>query len=138
MAENNKWDASALLQITIQDPDDFLLIKESLTRIGVVSKRDNALYQSCHILHKRGSYYIVHFKELFKIDGRDADLTEEDIGRRNSIAALLENWGLCKVVPSTNYTSRAIPGSIKVLSHKEKHNWNLVAKYKMRTDRYKR
>ncbi len=140
MAVNNNynWRSESLLQIELNDPDQFLLIKETLTRIGVASKKDNTLFQSCHLLHKRGMYYVCHFKELFKLDGREADISIDDIGRRNSIAALLEQWGLCKVVPNSDYTElRAIPSTIKVISHKEKKEWSLVPKYLMRSERVK-
>lgn len=130
------WNNTALLEIDLDEPDSFLKIKETLTRIGVESKRDSTLYQSCHILHKRGRYYIVHFKELFQLDGRTSDISHEDISRRNSIAALLEQWGLCKVKPNDEYFSlRSSINSIKVLSHKDKSSWTLVSKYSMRSDR---
>lgn len=135
---NYNWSTESLLTIELGDPDEFLLIKETLTRIGIASKKDNTLYQSCHLLHKRGAYHVVHFKELFKLDGRESTITIEDIARRNSIASMLEHWGLCTVVPTPEYLDlRAIPNSIKVISHKDKQNWNLVPKYLMRSERMK-
>lgn len=139
MINNNyNWTAASLLKIELSNPDEFLLIKETLTRIGVASKKDNTLFQSCHLLHKRGVYHIVHFKELFKLDGRESNISIEDIARRNSIASLLEQWGLCKVIPNEDFLElRAIPSSIKVISHKEKSQWKLVPKYLMRSERSK-
>lgn len=118
------------LEITLTQDDDFLKIKETLTRIGVASKRDKKLFQSCHILHKQGKYYITHFKELFALDGKPADFTLEDVGRRNSIAALLEEWGLLKIVSPKNFESNRTPIShIKIIPFKDKNEWELVAKY---------
>ena len=135
---NYNWTTDSLLEITLNQPDDFLKIKETLTRIGVASKRDNTLFQSCHILHKRGRYYCVHFKELFKLDGRPSDITEEDIARRNTIAMLLQQWGLC-VINSKNQqeldTLRVPLTVIKVVSYREKADWELVSKYSMRSER---
>lgn len=119
-----------LLEVRIASDEDFLKIKETLTRIGVASKRDKILYQSCHILHKRGRYYIVHFKELFLLDNKESDFTVEDQGRRNTIASLLEQWNLIRVVnPSAYEEPRASLNQIKILSHKEKGEWTLNAKY---------
>lgn len=133
------WSPEKLLEIELTDPDKFLLIKETLTRIGVASKRDNTLFQSAHILHKRGRYYIVSFLELFALDGRPTTLTQEDVARRNTIAALLEQWGLCGVVNTTEYKELRVPlSSIKVISHKDKGQWNLMQKYSMRGDRVPR
>lgn len=130
------WTPASLLEVTIPNPDSFLLIKETLTRIGVASKRDDTLFQSCHLLHKRGKYFIVSFKELFSLDGRNSDISHEDISRRNTIASLLEQWGLCTVINNEEYHDMRVPvSSIKVISHKEKSSWNLVAKYKMLSDR---
>jgi hypothetical protein len=124
------------LEIELLTPDDFLKIKETLTRIGVASKRDDTLYQTCHILHKRGKYYCAMFKELFQLDGRPSDISHEDISRRNTIAALLEQWGLCSVVKTDEYTVMRVPlSAIKVVSYKEKKNWNLQSKYAMRSER---
>ena len=132
------WTVESLLEINIENPDNFLLIKETLTRIGVASKRDNTLYQTAHILHKRGRYYIAMFKELFQLDGRNSDITHDDIARRNTIAALLEQWGLCTVVNEDldeYHALRVILSTIKIVSYKDKGNWNLRAKYQMHADR---
>lgn len=119
-----------LVEVRIAEEQDFLKIKETLTRIGVASRKDKKLYQSCHILHKQGRYYIVHFKELFALDGKAADFSEEDKGRRNTIANLLQDWELIKVVDSKQIeTPRAPMSQIKILPHKEKNEWELVAKY---------
>jgi hypothetical protein len=106
-----------------------LKVKETLTRIGVASKKDNILYQSCHILHKRGHYFIVHFKELFALDGKDTDIVDNDIERRNSIAKLLQDWGLLKIVDINKHVTMAPLSQIKVISFKEKDQWQLVPKY---------
>jgi hypothetical protein len=128
--ENNEFDLNSLLEIIINKEDDFLKIKETLTRIGVSSKKDMKLYQSCHILHKRGKYYIVHFKELFSLDGLPSDIDETDIGRRNMIAKLLQDWGLLKVVDQDKMNSLLTPiNQIKIIPHKEKDNWELCPKY---------
>jgi endonuclease III len=121
-----------LVEITLEKPDDFLKIKETLTRIGVSSRKEKKLYQSCHILHKRGKYYIVHFKELFALDGLPTNLSENDIGRRNSIVCLLEEWELCEIVNFDEKvdTGPAVPvNQIKIISHKEKDEWELCPKY---------
>ena len=118
-----------MLEITFTENDDFLKIRETLTRIGVASRKDKSLYQSCHILHKRGSYYIVHFKELFALDGKESSITENDIARRNSIAKLLDEWELLEIVDSSQIDQLAPMSQIKVLPHKEKDEWNLIAKY---------
>jgi len=117
------------LEVTISHPDDFLKIRETLTRIGVASRKDKILYQSCHILHKQGKYYIVHFKELFALDGKSTDITENDIQRRNSIAKLLADWGLIKVNYPDILSDQAPLSQIKVISFKEKNEWTLQAKY---------
>jgi hypothetical protein len=118
-----------LLEITIADDDDFLKIKETLTRIGVASKKDKILYQSCHILHKQGRYYLVHFKELFALDGKPSNFSEDDRQRRNSIALLLEEWNLFKIVNKNLIDSKAPLNQIKVLAFKEKADWDLQSKY---------
>jgi hypothetical protein len=119
-----------LVEVRIAEEQDFLKIKETLTRIGVASRKDKKLYQSCHILHKQGRYYIVHFKELFALDGKAADFSDEDKGRRNTIANLLQDWELIKIVDSKQIeTPRAPMSQIKILPHKEKNEWELVAKY---------
>lgn len=117
------------LEVTLVKPDDFLKVRETLTRIGVASRSDKILYQSCHILHKQGRYYIVHFKELFALDGKHADLTDNDIQRRNTIAKLLVDWGLVKIINSNNFLDIAPLSQIKVISFKEKDDWNLQTKY---------
>ena len=118
-----------LVEVTFPEKDDFLKIRETLSRIGVASRREQELYQSCHILHKRGKYYLVHFKELFALDGKDSSITESDLGRRNAISKLLQEWGLLKVI-SNNIESPMAPMSlIKVLPYKDKEEWELVPKY---------
>lgn len=120
----------SLVEVELTDAQNFLKIKETLTRIGVASKKDKTLFQSCHILHKRGKYYIVHFKELFGLDGHEITFDEEDLSRRNTIANLLEDWGLIRIVDQ-NKTEEpvALMSTIKVLNYKEKNEWNLVPKY---------
>jgi len=117
------------LEVTLPNPDDFLKVRETLTRIGVASKKDQVLYQSCHILHKQGRYFIVHFKELFALDGKQADLTDNDIERRNTIAKLLSDWGLIKVKDAEMFNRLAPLSQIKIVSYKEKSSWNLQTKY---------
>jgi hypothetical protein len=120
-----------LVEVTLGEKDDFLKVRETLTRIGVASKKDRILYQSCHILHKQGKYYIVHFKELFALDGKPTDLSENDLSRRNAIAQLLEDWGLVKIV-NRKQVENPPPiflSQIKILSHKDKDDWDLVPKY---------
>ena len=120
----------SLVEVTLPNEEDFLKIKETLTRIGVASKKDNTLYQSCHILHKQGKYYIVHFKELFALDGKPSNFSDDDIGRRNTIANLLEEWGLVKLVTKDKSSSPVSPLSqIKILAYKDKDGWELIAKY---------
>ena len=125
------------LEVLLSQPDDFLKVKETLTRIGVASRKDKILYQSCHILHKQGKYYIVHFKELFALDGKQADITDNDLQRRNTIAKLLSDWGLVKIVDPTVIFDQAPLSQIKVIAYKDKDDWDLQAKYnigKKRTD----
>ncbi len=124
-----KWSPSDMLEVTIKQPDDFLKVRETLTRIGVASRKDKTLFQSCHILHKQGKYYITHFKELFALDGKNSSLTENDIQRRNTITLLLQDWNLIEVVQPTLVENKAPLSQIKVLPFKEKSEWNLVAKY---------
>jgi hypothetical protein len=120
----------SLVEVSLLEQEDFLKIKETLTRIGVASKKDNTLYQSCHILHKQSKYYIVHFKELFMLDGKPSNFSDDDKARRNTIATLLEQWGLLKVVRPEYIAEMMAPISqIKIISHKEKDDWELVAKY---------
>jgi len=119
-----------LVEVRIGEEQDFLKIKETLTRIGVASRKDNILYQSCHILHKQGKYYIVHFKELFALDGKPTDFSDEDKGRRNTIINLLQDWDLVKVVDASQIDDpRAAMSQVKILPHKDKGQWELVAKY---------
>ena len=120
-----------LIEVTLNEKDDFLKVRETLTRIGVASKKEQILYQSCHILHKRGQYYVVHFKELFALDGKPTDITENDLSRRNAIVNLLEDWGLVKIVnkKQTEVPEPIFLSQIKIISHKEKNEWQLVPKY---------
>jgi len=120
-----------LVEVTLVEADDFLKVRETLTRIGVASKKDKTLFQSCHILHKQGKYYIVHFKELFALDGKPTDLSENDLSRRNAITKLLQDWGLVKVVISDQIENPEpiFISQVKIISHKEKNEWQLVPKY---------
>jgi hypothetical protein len=129
MSENIKWSIEDMLEVTIKQPDDFLKVRETLTRIGVASRKDKTLFQSCHILHKQGKYYIVHFKELFALDGKLATLSENDIQRRNTIAVLLADWSLIDIVKKEAAENKAPLSQIKVLPFKEKKEWILSAKY---------
>ena len=123
---------SSLIEVIIAEEEDFLKIKETLTRIGVSSRKENTLYQSCHIFHKQGRYYIVHFKEMFAIDGKPTNFSDEDKGRRNKIAELLEDWGLLKVIEPEMIKFPLAPMSqIKIINHKEKNEWTLETKYNM-------
>ena len=124
-----KWEPSDMLEVTIKQPDDFLKVRETLTRIGVASRKDKTLFQSCHILHKQGKYYITHFKELFALDGKKSTLTSNDIERRNTIAVLLQDWNLIDIVVKSAIENKAPLSQIKVLPFKEKNEWNLTAKY---------
>ena len=117
------------LEVKLVQPDDFLKVRETLTRIGVASRKDKVLYQSCHILHKQGKYYIVHFKELFALDGKQTGLTDNDLQRRNTIAKLLSDWGLIQVMLPSNFSDFAPLSQIKVIAFKDKHEWDLQAKY---------
>ena len=134
MEENKlyEWDPNKMLEVTLAEPDDFLKVKETLTRIGVASRKDKKLYQSCHILHKQGRYFIVHFKELFLLDGKKSNLEENDIARRNTIAILLSDWGLIDVA-GENPELVAPLRQIKILSFKEKDQWTLCPKYNIGT-----
>jgi hypothetical protein len=123
-------DLSKFVEIVLTEQDDFLKVRETLTRIGVSSRKEKVLYQSCHILHKQGKYYIVHFKELFALDGKPSNISENDIQRRNAIAVLLEEWGLVKIINSNILTDNIAPlHQIKIISFKEKDEWDLIAKY---------
>jgi len=117
------------LEVTLVQPDDFLKVRETLTRIGVASRKDKVLYQSCHIIHKQGRYFIVHFKELFALDGKSADLTENDLQRRNTIAKLLIDWGLVQIINPEKFTDLAPLSQIKVIAFKDKNEWSLQTKY---------
>lgn len=123
------WSPDSMLEVTLPEPDNFLKVRETLTRIGVASRKDKTLYQSCHILHKQGRYFIVHFKELFALDGKEANITSGDIERRNTIANLLSDWGLLKIVVPAKAEQRVSLSQIKVVSFKEKADWTLTAKY---------
>ena len=122
------WKPKQMLEVGLKEPDDFLKVRETLSRIGVASRKEKTLFQSCHILHKQGKYYIVHFKELFALDGKDTNLSENDIARRNTIANLLSDWGLVKVVSESDVESAPL-SQIKVNSFKEKNEWKLETKY---------
>jgi hypothetical protein len=123
------WKPDSMLEVTLPEPDNFLKVRETLTRIGIASRKDKKLYQSCHILHKQGRYYIVHFKELFALDGKESNITANDVERRNTIAGLLQDWGLLKVLDASKADPKASLSQIKVVSHKEKEEWELVPKY---------
>jgi len=129
--ENNiiEWNPNNMLEVTLNEPDDFLKVRETLTRIGVASRKEKKLYQSCHILHKQGRYFLVHFKELFALDGKHANLTSNDVQRRNRIAQLLVDWGLVGIVNSDTIQDVAPFNQIKVLSYKDKGDWILETKY---------
>jgi len=124
-----KWSQDKMIEIVLEEPDDFLKVRETLTRIGVASRKEKKLYQSCHILHKQGKYYIVHFKELFALDGKHANLTVNDVQRRNRIVRLLYDWGLISVVNQDLISDIAPLNQIKVLAYKEKNDWILETKY---------
>ena len=129
MSENISWSPEQMLEVTIKQPDDFLKVRETLTRIGVASRKDKTLFQSCHILHKQGKYFITHFKELFALDGKKATLIQNDIQRRNTIALLLQDWNLIDITDKARIEDKAPLSQIKVLPFKEKKEWNLLAKY---------
>ena len=123
------WNQEMMVEVQLSEPDDFLKVRETLTRIGVASRKEKKLYQSCHILHKQGRYYIVHFKELFALDRKHANLTLNDVQRRNRITQLLSDWGLIEVVKAESISDIAPLNQIKVLSFKEKDEWTLETKY---------
>lgn len=123
------WTPDSMLEVLLDEPDNFLKIRETLTRIGIASRKDKKLYQSCHILHKQGRYFIVHFKELFALDGKESNITSNDIERRNTIAKLLADWGLLKILHAAKAEPQASLSQIKVVSYKEKDAWELVPKY---------
>ena len=122
------WAPDKMVEVVLGEPDDFLKVRETLTRIGVASRKEKKIYQSCHILHKQGRYFLVHFKELFALDGKDTNLSENDIARRNTIANLLSDWGLVNVVSKSDVESAPL-SQIKVISFKEKNEWKLETKY---------
>ena len=123
------WSPEQMVEVTLNEPDDFLKVRETLTRIGVASRKEKKLYQSCHILHKQGRYYIVHFKELFALDGKRANLFLNDVQRKNRIAQLLQDWGLVKIISADQVADAAPLSQIKVLSFKDKPEWTLESKY---------
>lgn len=140
MVENNnnktvEWTPAMMLEVILNEPDDFLKVRETLTRIGVASRNENKLYQSCHILHKQGRYFIVHFKELFLLDGKPSNLFENDIQRRNTIATLLSDWGLITPIDSNQVKDSAPLRQIKVIAFKDKDYWELCPKYNIGTKR---
>ena len=129
MSDEFNWSPEQMLEVTLKQPDDFLKIRETLSRIGVASRKDKTLFQSCHILHKQGKYYIVHFKELFALDGKKATLVENDVQRRNTISVLLQDWNLLSIVKPEDAENKAPLSQIKIIAFKEKNEWNLQAKY---------
>ena len=129
ITEEVQWTTESMIEVALREPDDFLKVRETLTRIGVASRKEKKLYQSCHILHKQGKYYIVHFKELFALDGKKANLSVNDIQRRNRIVALLSDWGLVGVLKSDTIDDIAPLNQIKVISYKDKGDWILETKY---------
>ena len=124
-----KWTTESMIEVGLREPDDFLKVRETLTRIGVASRKEKKLYQSCHILHKQGKYYIVHFKELFALDGKKANLSLNDVQRRNRIVQLLGDWGLVSINSKESIVDVAPLSQIKVLAYKEKGDWTLESKY---------
>ena len=132
-----KWAPDQMVEVVLGEPDDFLKVRETLTRIGVASRKEKKIYQSCHILHKQGKYYLVHFKELFALDGKHANLTQNDIQRRNRIAQLIADWGLVTVVDANKIQDIAPLNQIKVLSYKDKGDWILETKYNIGSKRKK-
>ena len=124
-----QWTKDDMVEVQLKEPDDFLKVRETLTRIGVASRKERKLYQSCHILHKKGQYYIVHFKELFALDGKKANFSDNDLQRRNRIIRLLSDWGLVNVVKESAIADAAPLSQIKVIAYKEKSEWSLESKY---------
>ena len=123
------WSPESMLEVTLPEADNFLKVRDTLTRIGISSRTENKLFQSCHILHKQGKYFIVHFKELFALDGKESNIANNDIERRNTIAVLLQDWELLNIVKPEQAEPKASLSQIKVLSHKDKSSWELVPKY---------
>jgi len=126
--EEIKWTQEQLLEVGLNEPDDFLKVRETLSRIGVASRKERKLYQSCHILHKQGRYYIVHFKELFALDGKRTNISTNDLSRRNTIANLLQDWGLIQIMSESSHEAAPL-SQIKILTYKEKNEWLLETKY---------
>jgi hypothetical protein len=126
-----EWSKEKMIEVTLAKPDDFLKVKETLTRIGISSKKEKKLFVTAHILHKRGKYYIVHFKELFLLDGKEANFTLEDVARRNKIIALLQEWKLLTVVDNTTITNQSTMSAIKIVPYREKKDWELISKYQL-------
>lgn len=133
--EVQEWTPAMMLEVILNEPDDFLKVRETLTRIGVASRKDNMLYQSCHILHKQGRYFITHFKELFLLDGKPSNLMENDIERRNTVATLLSDWGLITIVNNEQAKEKAPLRQIKIISYKDKDQWQLCPKYNIGTNK---
>ena len=133
--EVQEWTPAMMLEVVLNEPDDFLKVRETLTRIGVASRKDNMLYQSCHILHKQGRYFITHFKELFLLDGKQSNLMENDIERRNTVATLLSDWGLITIVNNEQAKEKAPLRQIKIISYKDKDQWQLCPKYNIGTNK---
>lgn len=123
------WTPDSMLEVLLPEPDNFLKIRETLTRIGIASRKEQKLYQSCHILHKQGRYFIVHFKELFALDGKESNITSNDVERRNTVSGLLQDWGLLKIVDASKAEPKVSLSQIKVVAYKEKAEWELVPKY---------
>ena len=123
------WTPDSMLEVLLPEPDNFLKIRETLTRIGIASRKEQKLYQSCHILHKQGRYFIVHFKELFALDGKESNITSNDVERRTTVAGLLADWGLLEIVSPSKAEPKVSLSQIKVVAYKEKHEWDLVPKY---------
>lgn len=123
------WTPDSMLEVVLPEPDNFLKIRETLTRIGIASRKEQKLFQSCHILHKQGRYFIVHFKELFALDGKESNITSNDVERRNTVAGLLQDWGLLKIVDNFKSEPKVSLSQIKVVAFKEKSEWELVPKY---------
>jgi hypothetical protein len=126
-----EWSKEKMIEVTLAKPDDFLKVKETLTRIGISSKKEKKLFITCHILHKRGKYYIVHFKELFLLDGKEANFTLEDVARRNKIIALLQEWKLLSVMDNATITNQSTMSAIKIVPYREKKDWELISKYQL-------
>jgi hypothetical protein len=129
------WTPADMLEITLNEPDDFLKVRETLTRIGVASRKEKKLFQSCHILHKQGRYFCVHFKELFLLDGKKSNFEEGDVERRNTIATLLSDWGLVNIVDKSKASNKAPLRQIKIVSHRDKTQWELCQKYNIGSDK---